>query len=168
MNDYQALWWRQARSDRAVFDLLRRQGAAPCHLLHYLQMATEKLGKAYFWRSGVAPPKTHASFVKFLRALGCVPSSKRQRLADVFGFRRFKSFRAWMRRACSFAYPLERLAPALAGDGENTEYPWPREAPEYAPVEHQFHLWAEFKDTGPGRQFMRVIDAAVEEFPEYG
>ena len=47
MNDAQELWWRQARSDHALFVRLRRIGAEECHLLHYLQMATEKLSKAY-------------------------------------------------------------------------------------------------------------------------
>ena len=63
MNDAQELWLRQARSDHALFLQLRRTGADECHLLHYLQMATEKLSKAYLWRSGHAPQgATPASF----------------------------------------------------------------------------------------------------------
>src|SRR5208283_5496445 len=69
MNPEQELWWRQAESDHSVFVHLRRAGIPECHLLHYLQMATEKLSKAYLWRSGHAPPRTHVGFVRFLRAL---------------------------------------------------------------------------------------------------
>jgi hypothetical protein len=52
MNSYQKVWWKQAKSDHDAFLLIRRQGIAQCHLLHYLQMVTEKIAKAYFWRSG--------------------------------------------------------------------------------------------------------------------
>jgi hypothetical protein len=38
MNSYQELWWRQAQSDQNVLVSLRRNGAAACHQLHYLQM----------------------------------------------------------------------------------------------------------------------------------
>jgi hypothetical protein len=70
MNRYQELWWRQSESDHAVFKLLRGQGPAVCHTLHYLQMTTEKLAKAYFWRTGSPPQKSHIGFVKFLQFLG--------------------------------------------------------------------------------------------------
>ena len=45
-------------------------GRRTCHSLHHLQMVTEKIAKAYFWRSGSPPPKSHAGFVQFLRFLG--------------------------------------------------------------------------------------------------
>ena len=45
MNQYQELWWTQARSDHKVLLLLRRTSADSCHQLHYLQMVTEKLAK---------------------------------------------------------------------------------------------------------------------------
>ena len=69
MTHAQDLWWRQAQSDHRLFVQLRRNGAHKCHLLHYLQMSTEKLSKAYLWRSGHAPPRSHTGFVRFLRAL---------------------------------------------------------------------------------------------------
>ena len=45
MNEYQEIWWQQAKSDHSVFVLLRGQGVPPCHSLHYLQMVTEKIAK---------------------------------------------------------------------------------------------------------------------------
>jgi hypothetical protein len=79
MNDYQRLWWEQTRSDHAVLLMLRRQEAMPCQQLHYLQMVTEKLGKAYFWRTGHPPPQSHVSFVRFLQALDSRSNADRAR-----------------------------------------------------------------------------------------
>lgn len=115
-------------------NVLRRHGADPCQQLHYLQMITEKLAKAYFWRNDEGPPRSHASFVRFLCFLGAVRRSERDRVATAFGFQRFQDFRRWIRSILPLAYELERLAPALAGDGPNLEYPWPWEAPEAAPA----------------------------------
>ena len=63
MIDAQRLWWEQSKSDLRVFKQLRALGAHPCHLLHYLQMATEKLSKAYFCALETRPRKlTQDSF----------------------------------------------------------------------------------------------------------
>ncbi len=168
MNSYQELWWRQAQSDRAVLALLRRQGAATCHQLHYLQMVTEKIGKAYFWRSGAPPPRRHAGFVQFLRFLGGVRASERGQIAEIFSFRRFEDFQNWVRAVLPLAYALERLAPALAQDGPNPEYPWPQTAPRFAPATFEFEVWSQLTNTGRGRQLIQIIDVAVEKFPVYG
>jgi len=46
MTEHQRLFLVQARTDFAVFELFRRDVKWPsCHALHYLQMATELLGK---------------------------------------------------------------------------------------------------------------------------
>ena len=169
MNTYQSLWWDQTRSDYTVLLLLRREGAAPCHQLHYLQMVTEKLGKAYFWRTGHAPRKSHLSFVRFLQAIDDRPDPDLTRIAELFGFGRARDFENWIPTITPFAYELERLAPALAGDnGPNPEYPWPRAGPVHAPATFEFGVWTRLTDTGRGRQLLKVIDAAVLKFPEYG
>jgi len=41
----------------------------------------------------------------------------------------------------TLAEGVEDLAPAIAQDGPNPEYPWPRAIPEVAPAEHEFDLW---------------------------
>jgi hypothetical protein len=166
MNSYQELWWKQAQSDHAIFLLLRRGGAAPCHQLHYLQMVAEKLGKAYFWRSGTPPPRSHAGFVQFMRVLGQVRQAEREQIAETFAFKRFEDFQRWIRTVLPLVYALERLAPALAQDGPNPEYPWPSAAPQHAPVTFQFDVWSKL-NTGPGRQLMQVIAFAVAKFPAY-
>lgn len=168
MNRYQELWWAQARSDHEAFTLLRTQGVAPCHLLHYLQMTCEKLGKAYLWRSGAPPPTSHAGFVQFVRLMGGVRASERARIAEIFEFKRFEDFQKWIRLALPDAYELlERLAPAFAQDGPNPEYPWPRAEPAHAPARHDFKLWRDIRDSARGRRMLRVIEIAVARFPEY-
>jgi hypothetical protein len=168
MNGYQELWWQQAQSDHKVLVLLRRQGAVPCHQLHYLQMVTEKLGKAYFWRSGRPPPQIHAGFVQFLRFLGSVRASERQQAAKVFEFARFEDLQNWIRAILPLAYELERLAPKLAREGPNPEYPWPHTAPTCAPATFDFDIWTQLTATGRGRQLTQIIDVAVKKFPIYG
>ena len=62
----------QARSDWAVYLHLAALPEHPrCHALHYLQMATEKLGKAYRLRDTSAATEDlqseHTGFASFLR-----------------------------------------------------------------------------------------------------
>ena len=169
MNRYQQVWWEQTRADHAILCLLRRRGAAPCHQLHYLQMVTEKLGKAYFWRAGRPPRATHASFVRFLQALDDRPIADVRRIAALLGFGRAEDLERWIPTITPLAYDVERLAPDLAGlNGENPEYPWPHAAPVHAPVSYPFPAWADLTETGRGHQLLRVIDAAVLGFPDYG
>jgi hypothetical protein len=166
MNSFQDVWWQQARSDHRVFELLRGRGIAQCHSLHYLQMATEKIAKAYFWRSGSPPPRSHAGFVQFLRFLGQVRQNDQDRIANLFSFRRFADFQSWIRATLPIAYDLERLTPDLANDGPNPEYPWPHAQPGTAPVNHKFAIWSSLTSV-QGRNLMRFIHTAVDRFPEY-
>ncbi len=130
-------------------------------------MVTEKLAKAYFWRSSTPPPKHHSGFVTFMRALGSVPGAKQQHLAATFEFKSFDILEAWISRSLPLAYELERLAVALAQDGPNPEYPWPHHAPVENPARHRFAIWNRLTDTAQGRQLIRVIQLAVERFPTY-
>jgi len=131
-------------------------------------MVTEKLGKAYFWRPGKPPRKSHASFVRFLQALDDRPDPDRARIAECLGFGRAQDLESWIPTITPLAYDLERLAPSLAGDnGPNPEYPWPREAPANAPGTYSFHVWEQLTDTSRGRPLLAVIDAAVVRFPDY-
>jgi hypothetical protein len=169
MNAFQAVWYDQVRSDQEILVMLRRTGARRSHQLHYLQMVTEKLGKAYFWRAGRPPRKSHSSFVRFLQALDDRPAADRARIATAFGFGRARNFQNWLPTVAPLAYDLERLAPALAGDsGPNLEYPWPWKRPANAPALYDFEVWRRLTQTGRGRQLWKVIYSAVRTFPTYG
>jgi hypothetical protein len=167
MNSYQELWWRQARSDYEMFSLCRSNGVPPCHALHYLQMSTEKLNKAYRWRSGDAPPRSHAGLVYLLRFLGQARTPDQDRIAGVFAFKRYVDFQNWIRVVMPIAYELERLAPALAAGGPNPEYPWPPDRPTTAPADYAFPVWTSLSSTGAGRDLMRMIHTSMIRFPEY-
>ena len=168
MNEYQKCWWEQARSDHEVLLLLRNRGVPSCHQLHYLQMITEKLSKAYLWRSGKPPKMSHKCFGLFMRLLLQVPTSERQKVADTFDFKRFKDFQNWARQAMPLVYSLERLAPALAQEGPNPEYPWPSDLPTNTPATYQFDVWRDLRDTSQGRRLLSFIESAVKEFGKYG
>lgn len=167
MNPFQRLWWEQARSDHGVLLLLRRNSGDPCQQLHHLQMVTEKLGKAYFWRSGRPPRKSHVSFVRFLQALDNRPRRELTQIARVFGFPRHTDFTNWIPMIGPLAYDLERLAPDLAGDGPNPEYPWPWDGPTATPAAYDFEVWRQLTGSGRGRQLLQVIDLAIQRFEEY-
>ncbi len=162
----QSLWWRQAQSDHDVFVHLRRTGAGECHRLHYLQMATEKLSKAYLWRSGHAPPKSHTGLVRFLRAL-LDRRGELDRIAIIFEFGPSVDLDRWVRNVRTLAYELQNIAPAEAGDGPNPEYPWPHQAPVHCPADHEFNLWRQLEDTGQGRKLLLFIGHAIERFDRY-
>ncbi len=167
MNDYQRVWWEQTRSDVWVLNVLRKAGAAPCHQLHYIQMVTEKLGKAYFWRTGKPPRKSHAFFVKFLQALLDRAATDVEQIAGWLGFGRGSDFENWVPTIAPLAYAVERLAPDLANDGPNPEYPWPQKSPTDYPAGFDFPVWKQLTETGRGRQLLKVLDSAVREFPRY-
>lgn len=155
MTKEQRLFLVQARSNYAVFDALRKDDTLPrCHALYSLQIATELLGKAYGWRNGPIKP-THRALVPFLLSLSANPKAQRQ-----LGFSgQNANWKHLLRKSFPLASEIERLAPALAGDGPNAEYPWPRfpNNPTDAPVEFAFPLWAELTETAHGRQFLKLL-----------
>jgi HEPN domain-containing protein len=167
VNGAQKLWWRQAQSDLALFIQLRRSGAQECHLLHYLQMATEKLSKAYLWRSGHAPPKTHTGFVRFLKALLDRRDPELERVAKTLAFGRPEDLDKWVASVQTLAYSLQNIAPAEAKDGPNPEYPWPHENPVHCPSDHAFALWNQLSNSGQGRKLIEFIDRAITRFDTY-
>ena len=112
----------QARSDDAVRRLLAADPAvARCHVLHYLQMSTEKLAKAVDVMQSDRPPQaTHSGLVRLLQQL------KRARLQKRLGYGRdTRSFRRLVDSLLPLARRIEQLAPAVAGANQpNAEYPW--------------------------------------------
>ncbi len=153
MTEYQRLFLVQARTDFAVFELLRGQPKLPgCHALHYLQMATELLGKAHAWKEGPRT-NTHRSLVTFLRSLSANQNAQKQLGYD----QQKENWQHLIRKSLPLARQIEDLAPALALDGPNPEYPWPRRAPQISPVEHTFDIWQDLQEKPAGRFFIDII-----------
>lgn len=171
MNKAQELWWEQAKSDYAVFDYLRKgvPSVHECHALHYLQMASEKISKAYLWRSGNAPPRSHVGLMRFLQALLSRGQGRRerQRIAEIFDYSRPEDMAAWVRQVAPLAHQLQNLAPDLANDGPNTEYPWPHDEPTDCPALFKFALWIELRDNEPKRRLVKFLRRAIERFEQY-
>lgn len=130
-------------------------------------MATEKLSKAYRWREGRAPKAVHTSFVTFLKMLIDRSQSDRDAIAVRVGFSSAESFKSFIRASAPLAYAVERLAPSLAQDGPNPEYPWPHDGPSHTPASHDFNVWNQIERTASGRQFLTTIHGLIEAFPSY-
>lgn len=167
MNKAQELWWSQAKSDYRLFEKLQGEKYEPCHVLHYLQMATEKLSKAYLWRSGKVPPKVHTGFVRFLRALLTRSDKELDRIAKIFEFGRGEDFDNWITSVLPLAYQVQNSAPAEANDGPNPEYPWPHGNPANAPVSHDFTLWHSLTESAQGKRLLEFVKTAVAAFDAY-
>ncbi len=59
------------------------------------------------------------------------------------------------------------MAPALANDGPNPEYPWPTDAPTATPVEFAFPIWEELTETSHGRTLISFIHYLFDRAEEY-
>ena len=164
MNEAQKLWWEQAKSDHAVFDYLRGlPWIHECHALHYLQMATELLGKANAWKVGPIGKKSHKALVSFLRSLASNRKAQKQ-----LGYEgQNEHWAHTIRKITPLAESLQKLAPALANDGPNPEYPWPTDSPTAAPAEYTFPIWEELSKTSYGRTLISLVHhlfAGAEEY----
>src|SRR5437016_5342042 len=97
-------------------------------------MTTEKISKAYLWRSGTAPPRSHVGLMRFLQALLSRGQGRkeRQRIAAVFDYARPEEMAAWVKQVSPLAHRLQNLTPDLSNDGPNTKYPWPQSIPSIA------------------------------------
>ena len=162
MTEFQRLFLVQGQSEYKVFEMFREDADWPaCHALHYLQMATEMLGKAHAWKHGPRS-NTHRAFVIFLRSLQT--NRQAQRTLGYEG--KNANWKHLIRKSVPLAESIEDLAPSLFPDMPNPEYPWPRMDPRFAPVEFQFEVWKTLKQT-EGLKFIKLVGhlfAAAETF----
>ena len=156
---------RQARSDWFVYRHLAGQGIPPCHPLHYLQMACEKLAKAYRLRdTGVIVDEAvrkHAGFEKFIAAfLNCPTMVAEYEGKDAQRAQLLKSSR-------HLAREIEKLAPAIdrAASPENAEYPWEREGDTriVVPCEYDYPSLSLLTHS-QGRNFLNLLERAFRDF----
>jgi hypothetical protein len=134
METWRTAYWKQARSDLAVFDAIDRYPL--CQRLHYLQMATEKLAKAYLSPTdGGKPRRTHKAFVRFLQI--CRTDRRIRKACNMAR----DQFRAHVNSLLDTAGRIEDLAPVGEVERPNPEYPWQengRSGPIIAPVDYPF------------------------------
>jgi len=152
----------QARSDWATYELIEHNSAAGCHCLHYLQMTTEKLGKAVLLQSRTVTldkvKGSHQAFTAFLRLASRNPALRAE--LQMTG----NQLRDYVKETLPMAHDIECLAPALAGDGPNAEYPW--ETPSrtvIAPVSHTFRITADLREP-KGRKLLKLLKVILVRF----
>jgi hypothetical protein len=151
----------QARSDWDTGQVIMENSCGACHELHYLQMTTEKLGKAALLRSGVNLDNvsaTHKTFIRFLRV-----ASRNSSLRRTLQFNA-RQLQAYVTEVLPVADQIERLAPTLAQNGPNAEYPWETPSGQVnVPVSYVFPVTKEL--SGPqGRKLLKLIHLILNEF----
>ena len=165
MKEEQRLYLVQAKSAFVVYKILNADKSLHhCHALHYLQMATELLGKASGWRDGPVGA-SHMAVVAFSRRV--TSKKKQQKRLGYEG--QNEQWEHTLRKFGPIAESLQNIAPALAGDGPNPEYPWPRAPanPIASPVEFEFPIWVELTETGYGRALVALLHKLFDVAEEY-
>jgi hypothetical protein len=159
----------QARSDWRGYKLLTaymdpEDTPLPVsHRLHYLQMACEKLAKAYRLRDTGAQvdeiTEHHTGFAKFIASYLSSPAfkpkyeKKSAQLASII-----KVMRA-------MATTVERLAPARDRKTypSNAEYPWEDASKVIAPCDYGFRD-LDLNGVPQGRNFLKLLEGAFRNF----
>jgi len=142
--------------------LIRKQKLPGCHALHYLQMTCEKLGKAFLIAGkSISPDQAKGSHIAFKRFLQV--ASRHPELRSLLAMTS-SQFKAHIKQLLPLAENIERLAPALAQDGPNAEYPW--ESPErkiHVPVSYDFAVLQELHRP-PGVNLLKIVDLVQSQF----
>lgn len=120
--DWAIAFAKQSKADFAAYQELCKAKQLPiCQQLHFLQMACEKLAKAYLYDNGPLPGNIQASHAHIAKHL---PTALRETYIRLNGGlpndRQFRHIRAVVRE-------IELLAPTVESGGsrpDNCEYPW--------------------------------------------
>ncbi len=165
--DWADAYARQGASDLRVYkQWLAVNGVPVCHKLHYLQMACEKLAKAYLLRYSSASEESlrtsHVAFPSFIEAYY---ASARVRHSYIGRTAQLKSVKRGLR---NIAREIEKLAPAVdrKQTPSNAEYPWESHGRVIAPCDYSFpnlsSLWL-YKGTGTGMELRKVVEDALSD-----
>ncbi len=160
--EWRIAYAKQARADLQARDRLLEDAALPdCQQLHFLQMACEKICKAYLCGQGTAPQTLQTSHAYIASVL---PIVVRQQFAQQS--RHTANDRSWMIGAIrKLARKIELLAPAVRGGGAhpaNCEYPWiATDGTLRVPAEHNFQI--DLLHEGAGRHLIKVLHSAVDD-----
>ncbi|MBI4704863.1 MAG: hypothetical protein HY744_27480 [Deltaproteobacteria bacterium] len=159
-----AAFAEQARSDWSVYRLLALEPeVARCHALHYLQMACEKIAKAYRARDTAAELPDllgrHVGFAKFVSSFLLSPAVRQEFSGKEA---QLSQLRAAFRH---LARGIEKLAPAVDRQDapENAEYPWARGDEVIAPCRYDYPSLSLLREPG-GRTFLRLVERALGDF----
>lgn len=154
----------EARSDWTIYKMLAANAALPrCHALHYLQMTTEKIAKAYRCRDTGAELtdvlNLHVGFAKLMSAFLVSPTIKGE-YED-----RDAHLQEVLKSARRLAREIEKLAPAVdrRSSPENAEYPWAHGDDVVTPCQYEYPSLSLMQGTG-GRAFLKILGRAISDF----
>ncbi len=153
----------QAASDWETYELLASHvDVAACHKLHFLQMACEKVAKAYRLRDTKSPESEllsrHTGFAKFVPSFCKMVLSQRYQGKDA-------QLARVIRASQALAREIEKLAPAIdrLATPENVEYPWQRGDEVIAPCQYNVPSLELLQQAG-GRTFLKIVKHALDSF----
>lgn len=156
---------KQSRSDFSMYQRLELSGAGveECHRLHFLQMACEKIAKAYRFRDTATSEERltteHVAFSQFIDSYLASADMKNRYRAHA------KQLVQIRKHARGLARSIEKLAPAVDREGApaNAEYPWQVGQLVVSPCEYTFPELQLL--TGPqGRSFLKLVKTAIDDF----
>ena len=152
---------KQARSDWKTYEIVTRNACEACHGLHYLQMTTEKLGKAALLESGnkIEDVKTtHIAFVRFLQVIARNPNIQKSLQMNA------RQLKEHIDEILPLAHKIQSLCPAHSNNGPNAEYPWQLATGEVKwPAQHVFQEETELSGS-KGRKLLILIKQILENF----
>lgn len=157
----------QSQSDVWVYRALLQSAdlleTEECHRLHYLQMACEKIAKAYRLRDTLSFSEedlySHVIFSGFIQTLLKAPQVKGRFRANEAKRRQLERY------ARSFAREIEKLAPAVdrGRTPANVEYPWMEEQVVFVPCQFSFASLSMLTEA-EGREFLKLIEIAITDY----
>jgi hypothetical protein len=154
---------KQSQSDFRVYQHLAGSSFEKCHSLHFLQMACEKIAKAYRFRDTDTHDDRltteHVAFSQFIESYLGSADIKRRFNEKLQQLRRIR------RLSRELAREIEKLAPAVDREVSptNTEYPWEHVGRVVVPCDYSFPNLTFLKEEG-GRTFIKLLEAAITEF----
>ncbi len=143
------------------------KNAEDCHRLHYLQMACEKIAKAYRLREAETFTEndlySHTAFSKFILFFLKTPRLRSRYRAQDAKRRQIERY------ARSLAIAIEKLAPAVdrANTPANAEYPWIENNKVFVPIRHQFDAARRLLEPA-GQDFLALIEIAITDYANAG
>ena len=160
--DWAHAYARQADVDLKAWELHEIHPAAVaanCHRLLFLQMACEKICKAYLIQAGAAPKSLQSSHGHIA---GPLLIAIRQQI--VRKRRSLDGMRGLLNLVRHLAEEVEVLNPSVRRDGrrpDNCEYPWETEGRIYSPLDWTFSPLRMM--TGPsGRTFLKLLRGVID------
>ena len=150
-------FYRQARADFGTFLRLEHDGEIPtCHRLHYLQMACEKLAKAYQFRSRRPNEQDLLSrHAQIEHALPLIVREVYRRASPAS-----KNLGRLLIKLEHLARQLDLLSPSVDDGGrrpDNCEYPWESGDMVVIPAEYEFPSMQLLHGDPAGRTLLNKI-----------